>query len=321
MATKRAASVDTSAHSSGVGKDKYSDILKQKKLKLTDNMELLEDSVLRSDNLDEELKSSLAFDHIMCEYIILIERETEAKKTSISLSETEISNLVDKMPTALRVGKKYLTKKFPGTLDVPIELNTPHRLGEFHSILFVKENTFSGDKIVIDLRKCGKKEDGFIYTKQGIRISLNQASILQEKIKSYAKAIEENSNSTRQILRAAECFLLIGQINSMFNESVKNCEGCQIDDPSQKSHMGDSGCCREWADVVDEYWGAIKSSTTLPDVLKLAEKVAGEVNTILATSRASPVVDYSEEEKKKFVVDNKDVSRDKLLSICQKFHQ
>ena len=321
MATKRAASVDTSAHSSGVGKDKYSDILKQKKLKLTDDMELLEDSVLRSDNLDEELKSSLAFDHIMCEYIILIERETETKKTSISLSETEISNLVDKMPTALRVGKKYLTKKFPGMLDVPIELNTPHRLGEFHSILFVKENTFSGDKIVIDLRKCGKKEDGFIYTKQGIRISLNQASILQEKIKSYAKAIEENSNSARQILRAAKCFLLIGQINSMFNESVKNCEGCQIDDPSQKSHMGDSGCCREWADVVDEYWRAITSSTTLPDVLKLAEKVAGEVNTILATSRASPVVDYSEEEKKEFVVDNKDVSRDKLLSICQKFQQ
>ena len=85
--------------------------------------------------------------------------------------------------------------------------------------------------------------------------------------------------------------------------------------------MGDSGCCPEWADVVDEYWGPIKSSTTLPDVLKLAEKVAGEVNTILATLRASPVVDYSEEEKKEFVVANKDVSRDKLLSICQKFHQ
>ena len=68
-------------------------------------MELLEDSVLRSDNLDEELKSSLAFDHIMCEYVILIERETETKNTSISLLETEISNLVDKMPTALRVGK------------------------------------------------------------------------------------------------------------------------------------------------------------------------------------------------------------------------
>ena len=56
---------------------------------------------------------------------------------------------------------------------------------------------------------------------------------LQENIKSYAKAIEENSNSARQILRAAECFLLISQINSMFNESVKNCKGCQIDDPSQ----------------------------------------------------------------------------------------
>ena len=46
-------------------------------------MELLEDSVLRSENLDEELKSSLAFDHIMCEYVILIERETETKKTHL----------------------------------------------------------------------------------------------------------------------------------------------------------------------------------------------------------------------------------------------
>ena len=63
-------------------------------------------------------------------------------------------------------------------------------------------------------------------------------------------AIEENSNSARQILRAAECFHLIRQINSMFHVSVENCEGCQIDDPSQKSHMGVSFCCREWADVV-----------------------------------------------------------------------
>ena len=106
-------------------------------------MELLEDSVLRSDNLDEELNSSLAFDHIMNEYIILIERETETKYTSISLYETDISNLIHKTPTTLRVGRKYLTKKLPDSLDVPIELNIPHRLGEFHLILFVKENTFS----------------------------------------------------------------------------------------------------------------------------------------------------------------------------------
>ena len=154
------------------------------------------------------MKSSLAFDHIMNEYDILIEMETETKYTYISLSETEISNRVHKMPTTLRVGKK-LTKKFRDTLDVHIELNIPHRLGEFHSILFIKENTFSHKiKIVIDLRKCGKKEDGFIFTKQGIRISLDQASVLQEKVKTYAKAIQENSNSARQILRAAECFLL-----------------------------------------------------------------------------------------------------------------
>ena len=38
-------------------------------------MELLEDSVLRSDNLDEEL----AFDHKMNKYVILIERETGTK--------------------------------------------------------------------------------------------------------------------------------------------------------------------------------------------------------------------------------------------------
>ena len=61
---------------------------------------------------------------------------------------------------------------------------------------------------------------------------------LARKIETYAKAIEENSNSARQILRAVECFLLIRQINSMFHESVKNCEGCQIDDPSQKKSYG-----------------------------------------------------------------------------------
>ena len=89
------------------------------------------------------------------------------------------------MPTTLRVGKKILTKKFPDTIDVPIELNTPHRLGEFHSIFFIKENTFLPDnKIVIDLRKCGKK-DRFIFTKKGMRISLDQISVLQEKIKTY----------------------------------------------------------------------------------------------------------------------------------------
>ena len=51
----------------------------------------------------------------------------------------------------------------------------------------------------------------------------------------------------------------------MFHESVKNCEGCQIDDSSQKSHTGDSCCCQEWPDVVKEYWGPIKSTTTLPE--------------------------------------------------------
>ena len=107
----------------------------------------------------------------------------------------------------------------------------------------------------------------------------------------------------------------------MFNKSVKNCEGCQIDDSSQKSHMGDSCCYREWQDVVKEYWGQIKSTTTLPEGMKLAEKVTREVRTILATSSASPVVDYTEEEKKEFVVANKGMSRDKLLGICQKFHQ
>ena len=102
------------------------------------------------------MKSSLASDHIMNEYVILIERETETKYTSTSLSETEISNLVHKVPTTLGSGTKILTKTFPDTLDVPIELNTPHRLGEFHSILFIKENTFSPDnKIVINLRRCG----------------------------------------------------------------------------------------------------------------------------------------------------------------------
>ena len=85
--------------------------------------------------------------------------------------------------------------------------------------------------------------------------------------------------------------------------------------------MGDSSCCQEWPAVVEEYWGPNKSITTLPEALKLAEKVAGEVRTILATLHASPVVDYTEEEKKEFVVANKDMSRDKLLGICQKFHQ
>ena len=74
--------------------------------------------------MDEQLKTSLAFDHIMNEVVILIERETETKCTSILLSETEICNLVHKMPTALRVAKIFI-KKIPGMLDVPIELNTP----------------------------------------------------------------------------------------------------------------------------------------------------------------------------------------------------
>ena len=47
--------------------------------------------------------------------------------------------------------------------------------------------------------------------------------------------------------------------------------------------MGDSGYCQEWTDVVEEYWGPIKTITTLPQALKLVEKVAGEVLTYLAT--------------------------------------
>ena len=97
----------------------------------------------------------------MNEYIKLIQRETETKYTSLSLYETDLSNLIHKTPITLRVGRKYLTKKFPGSLDVPIELNIPHRLGELHSILFVKEKTFSPEnKIVINLKKnVGKKTD------------------------------------------------------------------------------------------------------------------------------------------------------------------
>ena len=127
-------------------------------------MELLVDSVLRSDNLDEELKSSLAFDYIMNEYIILIERATETKYTSISLSEKEISKLIHKMTTLLRVGRKYLPKKFPGTLDVPIELHIPidwRNFTRFSLLMVIHFNLKI--KLSSTLQKSGKKKE-FVFT-------------------------------------------------------------------------------------------------------------------------------------------------------------
>ena len=114
---------------------------------------------------------------------------------------------------------------------------------------FISES--NRDKRIIDIRKCGKKTGGgFIYTKNCIRLNIGEAEILQQNLQKYVYLIDEFCTETIRILKTAECFSIIKNINSKFNEAKKECAGCRTDHFSQKQHGGSTGCMRDWCDKV-----------------------------------------------------------------------
>ena len=72
------------------------------------------------------------------------------------------------------------------------------KVGELGTILFVKENTYKRGLIKLDIRKCIKRENnGFGYTKDGVRCTLDVIPALEENNRFYQSAIEKSVMQTK----------------------------------------------------------------------------------------------------------------------------
>ena len=321
MSVKRSAEVASSSSTSS--SFVYDTLLKEKNLQPT---ELKEDSVLKTDHFTWGLKVIVAFDHVFNKFYVTLDKESKlkdnSKSTSVCLSEQEVGGLLAKLPLAVSIAKKYLNQKSHGEIEIPFELSDDSSSSGYSNILFVKINNFPSEsnpeKIIIDIRKCGKKTGGgFIYTKNGIRVNIGEAEIMHQNLQRYIDSIDELCTESSRILKAAECFLIIKNIYSRFNEAKKECAGCKTDHPSQKQHGGSTGCMRDWCDIVDDFWGPAQTGMQPSAVLGLGNKIAQELGTFLAASEKRPHEDCTDHEKKHYIYKHQEVS-DEYLKVCEK---
>ena len=146
MATKRKA-------------DSYQGVIMNKKLKLRDNYQLPEDTVFFIHTLSNDVQSFMHYDYIMNQFVIRIKKTSGSKTTVITMDEIECHGLLKHIQPALAVAKKYAGKIMPDVIDIPF-LTKSMNVGDFGTILFVKENAYKRGEIDFDIRKCAKKDDG-----------------------------------------------------------------------------------------------------------------------------------------------------------------
>ncbi|MEW8548732.1 MAG: hypothetical protein AB2693_34960 [Candidatus Thiodiazotropha sp.] len=301
--------------------ESFDELVKTKTLRLSDDMELKEDSLLLKKNINQEMDATLTYDHIMNEYVIALNKVTEAKQSSIALSEEETSSLIQKLPLAVTLGKKYLDKNSVRPVDIPFELVKITGRNEYRVVLFVKENQYGKEKIVLDLRKCAKNESGgYIYTKCGVRLSLEAANSIAEVLKECKEKIEKLSESSVFLFKTAECVLVVKAIKELFSQESKNCHGCAISHGSQKQHAGPSGCAKPWEEVVDDYWAPAYAQVQPEALFSLAEKAVlnlEELHSTLFSSSQFPIQRVGEDEVKAMALAFPNLDKSQMIDACE----
>lgn len=73
------------------------------------------------------------------------------------MRDGDISSMLEKLPFAKSVARRYSDNLAATIFDVPFE-PSPLYANEFGPVLFLKENKFKRGEFAVDVRKCIKRE-------------------------------------------------------------------------------------------------------------------------------------------------------------------
>lgn len=300
-----------------------------KKLKLNEELDLPEDMLLAQDKVSSEFDTCLVYDFVLNQFGIGIQKETKEKKSLIKLTEMECDGVLRLMPYALKVADKYSRVKASKPVDIPLE-PVAFNVGDMGTVFSIKESAFKRGDIQFDLRKCMKKEDGsLIHTREGVRLDADTMKLIQQKLQSYKKEIEEAVKNTRKLMMTARACLMIREINSLSNSGeTKSCYGCETDHPSQIQHMGPGGCLAEdsidasesWKETVNRLWSGVLKMVSVQDGCNLAEMALSLLPELkgLVCSCVEDMPDPLEDELKQMVIKKEGLASDTMYIACEK---
>jgi hypothetical protein len=201
----------------------------------------------------------------------IVSIKTSEKETVIALTEEEVEGTISKLPLTIAVAEKYSASRISKGVDIPFDLIDDKQL---NAVLFVKENTYGKQTICVDVRKCYKKNDGsYIYTRNGVRISPHQDSLLEQALKKCRNKALEKIDESIHAVQTVQCFSIIRELSELHFITSRNCEGCSIKHPSQKQHMGEGGCLLDWDGIVDKYWTAAFGLLNAANIVKQADDI------------------------------------------------
>ncbi|WAR24601.1 hypothetical protein MAR_038270, partial [Mya arenaria] len=252
--------------------------IKLKTLKLDDNYEPKEDSIFVSSSLTADVSASLVFDYVLSKFVIELRKNKNERETSVCLSERNIQGLIDKLPMAIKIAEKYQQRQSSRSLDIPFEI-PGEGTNEMTLMMSVKENNFGKTrKFQIDIRKCSMIGDSIRYTKDGVRVDLDEANLVFDELKKYIEKIRGAVKNSQQLLNTAYCLLAVQMIEVIHQGT--ECNGCATEHPSQREHMGTGGCMLEWSDKVQLSWFTVQAMIEAPRVVAVCQSASSRLPSV-----------------------------------------
>ena len=99
-----------------------------------------------------------------------------------------------------------------------------------------------------------KPSGSFIYTKLGVRLSIDKATKLESKLNDFIGSMDQSVKATASILKLTFCYLLTKEINNK---------------TTQTDHWS-----LTWADLVENYLGSVYAMVQVSHILHLGEELA-----------------------------------------------
>ena len=190
-------------------------------------------------------------------FAIGLEKSRKDGERYITVGAEEINTIVRLLPALTKVSKRYATKRSPRLIDIPVEINDCD-VGDLVTVMSLKENMYKRGQFDIDIRKCVKREDGsFRYTSEGVRFSVSCISEFEKVLQRYTNLMAKAEETSKRVVIMATAHVAMRELKEL-SGYPENCEGCQIDHPSQSQHMGTGGCLDSnkltWEEVVGQFW-------------------------------------------------------------------
>ncbi|KAL4231160.1 hypothetical protein ACF0H5_008742 [Mactra antiquata] len=283
----------------------YNELVMSQLVRLDENLEFVKDLEISSFAVNKDFEIKSEFDVMLNEFTLSLSKTSQNKPTepkTITLDEYELSALNKKNPLALAIARRYTYKTSAKTLDYPIDLVENEEF-QFRAVLFVKENLYRKGQLSLDIRKCSKNESSeskYIYTKIGVRLTIDEGKELLQKLGEVVKQINLNTKLTRDLLLSAEVCIIIKTIKELNSQR-------------------EGGHVREWKDMVKDEWDCAVLLTNPADVWKIAESAAEKLPNIkgLVTSMVNPIETPTMDEKREKVLDSNWLANDELYATCK----